>query len=391
VLLRTKSWYPSINGSGGAADAADGGASSANLFAPPARPPGSARSWYPPHPSLKAAGLAVAATIRASSPRQHHHLPRNRLRRERARSVHSSRAAGWCASSEEMHRAARESYHRYRQRTPVPDERCSWLVPWPAYAPADYDDLADARNDGSRRRRLSTGVRLWADQSHETARGRKIGIDRSSGRPQNPFGRTGVKGRGSLPRWGPNFTADTIVTRERKGVEGGGWQVLLVRTGPERLWGLLSGQAEPPSGPMPSSPSIESLTKGGTCAVASEVARREFTFSVDGGGSRQEREQFNFAADAVWKQGRLLYAGYADDPRNTDNAWLETAVYHFHSDDLQTVPLSLGRSFDDQRPSSQAWHDVETLFNGDITLLPAHAGFLQRARSRLLTHPAHGA
>lgn len=33
------------------------------------------------------------------------------------------------------------------------------------------------------------------------------------GRPLNPLGRTGVKGRGVLGRWGPNHAADPIVTR----------------------------------------------------------------------------------------------------------------------------------------------------------------------------------
>ena len=27
-----------------------------------------------------------------------------------------------------------------------------------------------------------------------------------------------------------------------------------------------------------------------------------------------------------------LYAGYVDDPRNTDNAWMETVAVNFHDD-----------------------------------------------------------
>ena len=27
-----------------------------------------------------------------------------------------------------------------------------------------------------------------------------------------------------------------------------------------------------------------------------------------------------------------MYAGYVDDPRNTDNAWMETVAYNFHDD-----------------------------------------------------------
>jgi ADP-ribose pyrophosphatase len=28
-----------------------------------------------------------------------------------------------------------------------------------------------------------------------------------------------------------------------------------------------------------------------------------------------------------------VYRGYVDDPRNTDNAWMETIAYNFHDDD----------------------------------------------------------
>ena len=28
-----------------------------------------------------------------------------------------------------------------------------------------------------------------------------------------------------------------------------------------------------------------------------------------------------------------IYRGYVDDPRNTDNAWMETVAYNFHDND----------------------------------------------------------
>lgn len=30
--------------------------------------------------------------------------------------------------------------------------------------------------------------------------------------------------------------------------------------------------------------------------------------------------------------GIEIYSGYVDDPRNTDNAWIETTAYNFHDD-----------------------------------------------------------
>ena len=57
-----------------------------------------------------------------------------------------------------------------------------------------------------------------------------------------------------------------------------------------------------------------------------------------------ELEQQGFSAT-------LLYKGYLDDPRNTDNAWVEAEVWNFHydiGDDfdmwLKTVSLLIIRS-----------------------------------------------
>ena len=32
-----------------------------------------------------------------------------------------------------------------------------------------------------------------------------------------------------------------------------------------------------------------------------------------------------------------MYRGYVDDPRNTDNSWMETIAYHFHDEDGTSV------------------------------------------------------
>ena len=32
-----------------------------------------------------------------------------------------------------------------------------------------------------------------------------------------------------------------------------------------------------------------------------------------------------------------IYRGYVDDPRNTDNAWMETIAYNFHDDTGESV------------------------------------------------------
>ena len=34
----------------------------------------------------------------------------------------------------------------------------------------------------------------------------------------------------------------------------------------------------------------------------------------------------------IFSKGELIYKGYVDDPRNTDNAWMETQCFNFHDE-----------------------------------------------------------
>ena len=36
-----------------------------------------------------------------------------------------------------------------------------------------------------------------------------------------------------------------------------------------------------------------------------------------------------------------IYAGYCDDPRNTDNAWMETVAVNFHDDTGRTLNYAM--------------------------------------------------
>lgn len=39
-----------------------------------------------------------------------------------------------------------------------------------------------------------------------------------------------------------------------------------------------------------------------------------------------------------------VYEGYADDPRNTDNAWIETTVLNIHLDSTGSLMNELNRT-----------------------------------------------
>lgn len=61
----------------------------------------------------------------------------------------------------------------------------------------------------------------WNQEDGPINRASNIGqYQIENGYPKNPFGRTGIIGRGFLGRWGPNHAADALVTRWRRGLEG---------------------------------------------------------------------------------------------------------------------------------------------------------------------------
>ena len=62
------------------------------------------------------------------------------------------------------------------------------------------------------------------------------------GRPLNPRGRTGMRGRGLLGKWGPNHAADPIVTRFHP--ETGVLQLVAILRADVRRWALPGGMVE---------------------------------------------------------------------------------------------------------------------------------------------------
>ncbi len=141
------------------------------------------------------------------------------------------------------------------------------------------------------------------------------------GLPRNPQGRTGISGRGLLGRWGPNHAADAVVTRLKTDSAGnpikrGGNNIVEValvvrRDNGERA--LPGGFVEPMEDPL-------------------HTARREFAEEAMDSLklAKDQRALLMKHLENVMGPGLLIHKGVSDDPRNTDNAWIETAVYLFH-------------------------------------------------------------
>ncbi|KAG1697226.1 ADP-ribose pyrophosphatase, mitochondrial [Nymphon striatum] len=281
--------------------------------------------------------------------------------------------------------------HRFQ----VPDDKVSWKVSWSEYNPVKYTAQHILKQP-------------WADP--------EIG---------NPVGRTGISGRGLLGRWGPNHAADPIVTRWKRDADGNIIkdeisnkpivQFICIERKDCHEWAFPGGMVDPGekvSQTLKREFSEEALNS--LCLKDEEKKIIENIINVffDNGTvdiypgmekqpkkkkkSKQAKKEVKGKREkdinkfsmlnwrTIAKDGKrwqfIVYDGYIDDPRNTDNAWMESLASNFHDDDGLSVgkfPLHAG---DDA--AKVQWHDASSLMH----LYASHAVLLKSVVER---HGAH--
>jgi ADP-ribose pyrophosphatase len=198
---------------------------------------------------------------------------------------------------------------QYPARFAVPDDKVDFAAPFAEYAPVDFTHKAVVDNDETKKRGgwadpmdLAQVRNIATRLSHEA---HHFVLDPATGAPLNPHGRTGMVGRGLLGKWGPNHAADPIVTR----MWDGRVQMVAIKRKDTGTWAIPGGMVDPG----------ESV---------SQTVRREFEEEA-GNLPAEELEAFRHDLNQLFATGKVVYKGYVDDPRNTDNAWMETVVMHF--------------------------------------------------------------
>lgn len=78
-----------------------------------------------------------------------------------------------------------------------------------------------------------------------------------------------------------------------------------------------------------------------------------------------------FAATLFKNHGLQIYAGYVDDPRNTDNAWMETVAVNFHDDTGEAFNRVKLQAGDDA--GAVTWMEI----NKHLQLYASHAEFIR--------------
>eukprot|EP00116_Pleurobrachia_bachei_P003410 sb/3463672/ len=219
------------------------------------------------------------------------------------------------------------------KRFTVPDEKVSWLVTFSEYKPVNYTDatVLAMKGDSVDPVNLNRNNLQFNKLKVKTVDGKKWVIDRTShhgkysvidGVPRNHKGRTGMVGRGSLLRWGPNHAADTIVTRWMRDGDG---KVVHIDNKPvmefvgvyrpsTNEWAIPGGRLKP----------YEKMF---------DVLKREFSeeaLETMEDASDVEQKRIGAMLKDHFNLGITVYKGYVDDPRNTDNAWIETTAVNYH-------------------------------------------------------------
>lgn len=81
-----------------------------------------------------------------------------------------------------------------------------------------------------------------------------------------------------------------------------------------------------------------------------------------------------------FSSGDEIYKGYVDDPRNTDNAWMETVAVNFHDEAGSAVGKFSLQAGDDAK--NVKWLDI----NKDVRLYASHSELIKKV---VMLHKAH--
>jgi len=261
-------------------------------------------------------------------------------------------------SETKLHVRARGNYDKYPKRFPVPDIYVPWSVEWSDYRAVEYTDenMAKKSPDPMDPTEIKD---IGSRMSYEG-----FDVNHNSNRSLNPRGRTGLSGRGKLYYWGPNHAADPLVTRvnERNQLE---FVAISRQDGGE--WALPGGMVDKGESPEAAAKrEFEEEACDGSKIPASQLAEQQ-----------QLREKI---FDLLHQ--KIIYKGYVDDPRNTDNSWVETCVVNWH------CPYELSKKLKMQAGDDATqvrWLVADESINDEYKHLYAnHREFIEMAKENLL-------
>ena len=164
-----------------------------------------------------------------------------------------------------------------------------------------------------------------------------------------------MKGRGLLGKHGPNHAADPIVTRYHNGK----LQMVVVKRRDTGEFAIPGGMTEGQTIPA-------TLKK----EFFEEALRCESNSALTSTLQEQVEEFFD-------KGGEPVYTGYVDDPRNTDNSWMETECRHLHMNSKLAAQLPLLGGDD---ACMAMWKDVDQ----ELKLYANHMDWVRKVEDKMI-------
>jgi len=167
---------------------------------------------------------------------------------------------------------------------------------------------------------------LQTEVANRVSNALKVGgkVNMHDGKPRNPIGRTGIVGRGLLGKYGPNQAADALVTRFN---ESGALEMIAISRRDANIWAMPGGMVDGKE-------------------AANHASCREFFEEACAWKNPTEHAKVKEKLEKLFMEDAAVgYVGYVDDPRNTDNAWMETSCFHVHVNDkaiLKNLKLEAG-------------------------------------------------
>ncbi|CAF3769194.1 unnamed protein product [Rotaria sordida] len=222
------------------------------------------------------------------------------------------------------HRTCRTlSYNNESERFPVPDDKVPWNVIYNDYEPFEYTAERIRQNpktDPIDPSKINKFNQLDKNIDRRSFTGHYY-VDPITYRPRNPIGRTGLTGRGRLYYWGPNHAGDPVITRWLRDENG---SIVYRRINAhDRLKPILEFVA------IQRKDNKEWALPGGMVDPGEHVCqtiKREFQEEAMCDSIDVHR------INELFSNGYKVYESYVDDPRNTDNAWIETVAVNFHDE-----------------------------------------------------------
>ncbi|CAN8019239.1 unnamed protein product [Ixodes persulcatus] len=300
--------------------------------------------------------------------------------------LHSLRTTVPGAAAEDVHPLSRHSPYPGTRvlRFPVPDKYVAWEVLWLEYDPVAYsrpkqdfpihlqphvdEDLLSLQMGGSGRPVPSLSWNcVFTNPAGVSINRQSWMLDQdggpvvykldATGVPMNPVGRTGLRGRGALPRWGPNHYVLFIITRWQRAkvhlVGGRGLEIVLMRI-------MRTDQFSLPGDFVPGERKYDMLKllfkpdDLTTCDATDDVKLLFQNCCLAEGPESPVGEAEGPQPAPV--RCEVSQHGYMDDPMNTDHSWREIELWNVH--------FSARENLQDRLQSHLLWRLVtEDLFS----------------------------